>query len=350
METILITGGSGFIGSHTCVSLLENSYRLIIIDSNINSSSKSIDKVKEIVKHKIKDSQIIFQKGDIRDSFFLKKIFSESLKVNKPIKAVIHFAGLKSVEESVNNPILYWDVNVFGSICLFKVMEEYKCKIIVFSSSATIYGNAALNPITEKSLVQPFNPYGHTKASVESILVNIFQSEKQSSWRIANLRYFNPIGAHESGLIGENPLNKPNNLFPIICEVAKNKNEKLHIYGDNWPTIDGTGVRDYIHVMDLAEAHRSALEFLFNNDPQVANINIGTGIGTSVLELVQVFKSVNGCDVPYEICGRRKGDVANVIADNKKAISILNWQPQRSIEDMCRDGWRWQSKNKFGYL
>ena len=350
MKTILVTGGCGFIGSHTCLSLLKNFYNLIVIDSLVNSSPISLERVKIILsKENIKNPKILYKKGDIRNEKFLENIFSEAFQEGSKIDAVIHFAGLKAVEESVNNPILYWDANVSGSICLLKVMEKYQCKTLVFSSSATVYGKPKSVPITENEPIRPYNPYGQTKASIESLIESIFYSEKVSSWKIANLRYFNPIGAHESGLIGEDPNNKPNNLFPIICKVALRKYRNLSIYGKDWPTHDGTGVRDYIHVMDLADSHRIALEHLFKEDPQILNLNIGTGIGTSVLELVETFKMVNKCHIPYQYCDRRSGDVANVIADNKKAIETLDWEPKKNIEDMCRDGWKWQKDNMNGY-
>jgi len=344
MKNILVTGGAGFIGSHTCISLLEKGYEVTVVDSNINSSSISLKKLEIINQNK----KIIFEKGDIRDISFMRRVFNKALKINKPIEAVIHFAGLKAVGESVLKPLIYWDANVYGSINLLKIMDEFKCHTMIFSSSATIYGNTESNPITESEPVNPNNPYGYTKATIESILKGIFESSKDS-WRIANLRYFNPIGAHNSGLIGEDPSGEPNNLFPYICRVANGKYKRLKIFGKNWPTIDGTGIRDYIHVMDLADSHRSSLEFLLKNKPQYLNLNVGTGIGTSVLELVETFEKVNNCKIPYIFCDRRKGDVANVIADNKKIISLLKWHPKRNIQEMCRDGWRWQTLNPNGF-
>tara|TARA_B100000886_G_scaffold338154_1_gene300378 strand:- start:271 stop:1335 length:1065 start_codon:yes stop_codon:yes gene_type:complete len=349
MKTILVTGGTGYIGSHICVSLKSSNYRVIVVDSNVNSSEQSLDGVKKIINQKnLNSNDLNFYKGDLRDQKFLKHLFSEAYEKGYPIEGVIHLAGLKSVEESTKNPILYWDNNLCGTINLLKVMNLFDCKTIVFSSSATIYGNSEISPLKESFEIKPCNPYGQTKASIELILESIFNNSK-NSWRIANLRYFNPIGAHESGLIGEDPLNKPNNLFPYICLVASGKYEKLNIFGKNWPTHDGTGVRDYIHVMDLADAHKSSLKFLINKKPQIITLNVGTGIGTSVLELVNTFEKVNNCKIKYNFCERRPGDVSVLIAENKKAISLLNWEPKRDIKQMCRDGWKWSFLNPHGY-
>ena len=344
---ILVTGGSGYIGSHTCVSLLEKNFKLTIVDSNVNSSHESINRIKIILGDKVKN-RIIFKKGDIRDEFFLKEIFSKAIKENNPIEGVIHFAGLKSVEESIKDPLIYWDVNVKGSIVLFRVMELFNCNLIVFSSSATVYGNAETIPIQETCYINPTNTYGHTKITTEYILQDIFRSSK-NKWRICNLRYFNPIGAHSSGLIGENPFNYPNNLFPIICGVVQGKYRQLSIYGNDWPTKDGTCIRDYIHVMDLAESHCNALEYLLKNKSQLITLNIGRGVGTSVLELMNTFKEVNNCDIPYDFSSKRSGDVPVLVANNKLSSLILNWKPKRSLKDMCIDGWRWQIMNPNGY-
>lgn len=287
--------------------------------------------------------------GDIRDYKFLKKLFFESKLNGKPIEAVIHFAGLKAVEESVENPLLYWDVNVGGSINLLRVMDEFRCRTIVFSSSATIYAPKTDELLKEDSDIAPLNPYGQTKAAIEQILSDLFQHTDQQ-WRIANLRYFNPIGAHQSGEIGESPLGKPNNLFPYISQVAVGARDILNIFGNDWPTPDGTGIRDYIHVMDLAEAHHAALEYLLDNESILTNLNIGTGKGTSVLELINTFINVNDCKVPYTFCNRRLGDVPVSVANNELAIKTLNWHPKRSLEDICRDGWKWQMLNPQGYL
>ncbi len=344
-----MTGGCGFIGSHTCISLLEAGYKLIVVDSNINSSPLSLERVQNLLQKKnILIEEILFKKGDIRDMNFLNNVFKEASLANNPIDAVIHFAGLKSVFESVKNPSIYWDVNVAGSLCLFKVMDHYDCKTIVFSSSATIYGSDWKGSISESTLIEPKSTYGNTKATVEVILKDLFKVSG-NDWRVANLRYFNPIGAHPSGMIGENPLGIPNNLFPYICRVAKGEYKNLIIFGNDWPTEDGTGVRDYIHVMDLASSHRAALDYLFNNDPEFISLNIGTGKGTSVLKLVETFKRVNNCDLPYKFSERRKGDVPTLIANNQYALSKLDWVPIKTIEDMCKDGWRWNLLNPKGF-
>ncbi len=349
MKSILVTGGTGFIGSHTCLCLLEAGFHVVIVDSNINSSPLVVDRIKLIYKKKLgSNDEINFFKGDIRNENFLEEIFLLSSKNGKPISAVIHFAGLKAVGESVLFPIKYWDVNVTGTISLLKVMEKNNCKTIVFSSSATIYGEGSSLCLTELSKIKPKNPYGFTKASIEQFLENIFESDKKN-WRVINLRYFNPIGAHPSGFLGEDPIGEPNNLFPYICRVASGQYEKLKIFGNNWPTNDGTGIRDYIHVMDLAEAHTSALNFLIANKPQFININIGTGKGTSVMELLITFKKVNKCKIPYVFVERRKGDSPIIVANNDLAVHLLNWKPIRNIEEMCIDGWNWHKNNPKGY-
>ena len=351
MSTILVTGGAGFVGSHTCVSLLEKGFKVIVLDSNINSSPIALERVEDILKIKQKPHEkIVFEKGDIRDEIFLRNIFAKAVKRYSAIKAVIHFAGLKSVRESVFEPLSYWDSNLIGTLSLLKVMNDFNCKTIVFSSSASIYGSEVTTPIVENSPIKPNNPYGNTKEAIERILYDLFISTSNSEWRIANLRYFNPIGSHKTGLIGENPNDVPNNLFPLICGVAIGKYEKLNIYGNDWPTQDGTGVRDYIHVMDLAEGHLLVLELLIKEKPQILSMNLGTGRGTSVLELIRAFEEVNSVKIPYSFSNRREGDNAFVVADNNLAKSILNWEPRMSIEEMCRDGYLWQIKNPNGYL
>lgn len=351
MKSILVTGGCGFIGSHTCISLLENNFHLIIIDSNINSSSKVLKKIIEIGKsNKLNfKNKLDFIKGDIRDKNVLERIFTKALKNKKPIDAVIHFAGLKAVSESVLKPLLYWENNVLGSMILFSVMDKFDCKNLVFSSSATVYKSFNKQILLDENIdLKPSNPYGNTKLSIEKILNDLFLSSN-NSWRIINLRYFNPIGAHPSGLIGEDPCDYPNNLFPYICKVANKNIKLLNIFGNDWPTPDGTCIRDYIHVMDLADAHVKALNFLFENKAQILNLNIGTRKGTSVLELVKTFISVNGCDINYKFTDRRKGDVPFLVADNKLATSLICWNPRRNLEDMCRDGWKWQKLNPNGF-
>ena len=350
MINLLVTGGCGFIGSHTCLSLLERGFNVVVVDSNINSSKKSLKKIIEIGKLKNKkfNEKLSFIKGDIRDYSLLDSIFMNSLKSKFPIDAVIHFAGLKAVEESMKNPLLYWDNNLCGSISLFKVMEKYGCKNIVFSSSATVYGYSKKRLISEEEELKPSNIYGQTKLSVEKILGQLNDSSG-GSWKIANLRYFNPIGAHETGLIGENPSSIPNNLFPYICKVACGQLEKLNIFGNDWNTPDGTCIRDYIHVVDLAEAHSETVVHLLKNKPNFLSLNIGTGQGTSVLELVETFMKVNKCEIPFVFTERRKGDVPSVVADNNLALKTLDWTPKRVLVDMCRDGWQWQQKNPDGF-
>ena len=342
---VIVTGGCGFIGSHTCLSLLKKDYEVWVIDSLINSSSLSLERVK-MLSGKL-GSIYLFQ-GDIRDIKFIREVFHEALNKNKTILGVIHFAGVKAVGESFFNPIQYWDNNVVGTINLLQVMNENNCKTIVFSSSATIYRITNNIPIKECAEIKSINPYGNTKVAIEKLLNDLYVSSP-NQWRISSLRYFNPIGAHDSGLLGEDPLGKPNNIFPLIMQVAIKRIEKLLIFGNDWPTSDGTGIRDYIHVLDLADAHILSLELLLRENPQVLNLNLGTSKGTSVLELKNMFEEVNNVEIPYEFTERRKGDNSIVIADNSKAISVLNWVPKRTLEQMCIDGWKWQSNNPYGY-
>ena len=290
-----------------------------------------------------------FFKGDIGDYKFMSDIFKKYKDQNKPIEGVIHFAGFKSISESFENPFKYYENNVNKSINLFKIMDTYECRTLVFSSSATIYANSENSCFSEKSRIAPCSPYGHTKYIIEEILNKIFTSNYKK-WRIINLRYFNPIGAHPSGDIGENPLQKPTNLFPLINQVAVGKSKELNIFGANWPTKDGTAVRDYIHVMDIADGHIKALKYLFNNQSQILSLNLGRGQGTSVLELLEIFQDVNKCLIPYQVRQKRIGDVAFAVANNEKAISLLNWYPKRTLEQCCRDGWNWQLKNPLGYI
>ncbi len=345
MKNILITGGTGFIGSHTCLNILEEGLNITIIDSLKNSSKSVLKSIKEILElsNNYNENKISFYKGDIRNSAFLKDVFLEAKYKNNPIEGVIHFAGLKSVSESSLNPILYWDVNVNGSINLFKIMEENNCRTILFSSSASVYGDSQEIPFKESAQIKPYNPYGYTKSAVENILNNIFNSDS-ARWRICQLRYFNPIGSHPSGLIGENPKNKPENIFPYICQVASGFREKLYVYGNDWPTPDGTCCRDFIHVVDLAEIHKKALEFLFNKKGVNLTLNVGKGLPYSVLELINTFERVNNVKINYEFASRRIGDIAISYADTSKIFRLLKWKPLRSIEDMCIDGWNWQKK------
>ncbi len=350
MKSILVTGGTGFIGSHTCLVLLEKGYNIFILDSFINSSSQSIEKIILILNKINKDinRKIHLIKGDIKNQSDIENVFHISNKLNKKIEAVIHFAGLKSVSDSVLNPITYWENNVSGTINLCKVMEKYKCKNILFSSSATVYKSESNKLLSEDNICEPYNPYGYTKFTVERILSDISNREL-SEWRIVCLRYFNPVGAHKSGYIGENPLGKANNIYPQLTRVAIGKQSKIYIFGSDWPTYDGTGVRDYIHVMDLAEGHLSAMNYLLKEKPQFKAINLGTGIGTSVLEFIRTFEKVNNVEIPFSFRDRRKGDKAFLVADNSLAKSLLNWTPKRNIEDICRDGWNWQKNNPYGF-
>jgi len=348
MNRILITGGAGFIGSHTCLLFLQRGYKILVLDSFINSSITSIERVKKIVEKEKKGKNIEIIQGDLRDNGFLKNVFAAYHNENERIDAVIHFAGLKSVNESLINPIKYWEFNVMGTLNLLKVMNENNCNNLVFSSSATVYGISNNEKLTENCIIKPINTYGKTKASVEAILEDLFYSENEK-WRIANLRYFNPIGAHQSGLIGENPTGIPNNIFPLITQVAIGNIKKLKIFGNDWPTKDGTGIRDYIHVMDLAEGHLLALNYILENKHQVLNLNLGTGVSTSVLELVNTFQEVNDVEVPYEISQRRKGDYPYVVADINYAKKLFNWKPKFDLRKMCLDGWNWQKLNPNGY-
>ncbi len=350
MNSILVTGGGGFIGSHTCLSLLENGYFIYVVDTFQNSSPISLERVKQILAAKNIDvsKRIQIFKIDIRDEISLKNVFVEAASVGCPIQSVIHFAGLKAVAESVENPLMYWENNVIGAMTLLKVMEQSNCKTIVFSSSATIYGYAGDKNIDEETEISPINPYGSTKVAIEKLLNDIYNINK-TDWRIANLRYFNPIGAHPSGLMGENPLGDANNIFPIILDVAVRKNEFFKVFGKEWPTNDGTGVRDYIHIVDLAEGHLKTLEYLEQNHGQILNLNLGTGIGTSVLDLIKSFERANNIKIPYKIVQPRKGDASYVVADNNLAKRILDWNPKRTVEDACLDGWKWRCSNPNGF-
>ena len=349
MKNILVTGGTGFIGSHTCFSLLSEGYNVYAIDSLVNSSKKSLLNIEEIFRSRDIDisNKLRFFEGDIRKKDFINYIFKTALKEKKQIDGVIHFAGLKAVAESVIDPFKYWENNLVGSFNLIKSMSENNCTTIVFSSSATVYGNTSDSLIEESSKIKPINPYGSTKYAVENLLNDIYSSKK-GSWRIAILRYFNAIGAHSSSLIGENPLEKPNNIFPLIINAAYEQ-KNLKVFGKDWPTHDGTCIRDYIHIMDLADGHIKALDHLMRNDSQLLNLNIGTGQGYSVLDLIKTFEIINNVKVPFIFSNRRQGDVCKLVANNLRAKEILNWNPKRSIEDMCRDGWRWKLMNPKGY-
>ena len=350
MKTILVTGGAGFIGSHTCLVLIENNFRVIVIDSFINSSKKAFVNIKKIIGEKINDleKRLYIYEGDIRDEDFLEKVFKDCLQKNIPIDSVIHFAGLKAVSDSIINPKKYWDVNVNGSLKLFKIMERYNCTKIVFSSSATVYDHSNGYLMSEKTAVNPKNPYGKNKLEIENILKK-FTHKKDSKWNVIILRYFNPIGAHPSGLLGEDPQNKPTNLFPLLIEAASKSSKSLEIYGNDWPTIDGTCIRDFIHIMDLAEAHFSSLIYIYQQKPSFLVLNVGTGNGTTVLKLIKVFERVNKCKISYKFVSRRKGDNAKSIADNSLILSKLEWINRKNLEDMCKDGWHWKQLNPNGY-
>ena len=350
MKSIFVTGGAGFIGSHTCLFLLEKGFTLFILDSFATSSRKTLQKVSLILSKKNIETKekIFFVEGDVKNACDIDRVFKMSFELGKRIEFVIHFAGLKSVADSIKKPITYWENNVNGTINLLKIMEKYNCKNIVFSSSATVYKAKSNKLLFENDICEPANPYGNTKLTIEKILKDIYNNDP-SQWRIASLRYFNPVGAHESGLIGEDFIGKPNNIYPQITQVAIGNIKEIKIFGSDWPTVDGTGIRDYIHVMDLAEGHFAALDHLIKQKPQFLTLNLGTGKGTSVLELIRRFEKINNVKVPYSFDNRRLGDNAFVVADTSLAKSVLNWIPKRNIDDICRDGWNWQIKNPNGY-
>ena len=337
MNTILVTGGCGYIGSHTCISLIKSGYKVVIIDSLINSYEDAYKKILLILKSESKEfvKKLEFIKGDLRNKKLLRKIFSEKKKERNPISSVIHFAGLKSMEESIKTPLEYWEANVESTLSLLHIMDEFDCNNIIFSSSASVYKpkNDAL--LKERDFVEPLSPYGKTKYAIETILNDLYFSQ-EAKWSIANLRYFNPVGIHESGLLKENPKVNFSNLFPSINKVLSQEEEKLKVFGNNWPTKDGTCVRDFIHVMDLAEAHVATLDYLLKNSPKCLTINIGTGIGTSVLEIINAFKSL-GISIPHLFVEKRSGDNPFVVADNELALKLLNWSPKRKLIDMCKD-------------
>lgn len=334
--SILITGGAGFIGSHTCVEMLDSGYDVVVVDNLDNSSSESLDRVEKITGKKVK-----FYKEDVRNREALRKIFTEN-----SIEAVIHFAGLKAVGESVREPIMYYDNNLINTLVLLETMNEFGVKKIVFSSSATVYGVATEMPLVEGMPLGAINPYGRTKLFIEHILTDLYAADKD--WCVALLRYFNPIGAHKSGLIGEDPKGIPNNLMPYISQVAVGKLDKLHVFGNDYKTIDGTGVRDYIHVVDLAVGHVKAIEWVLKNTG-CEPFNLGTGNGTSVLQLRDAFVKATGVDVPYVIDPRRPGDPDEVYANADKAKKVLGWTAKYGIEEMCEDTWRWQKNNPNGF-
>ena len=334
---ILVTGGAGYIGSHTCVELLESGYGVIVIDNLCNSNPESLKRVQELTGKPVK-----FYEGDVRDEALLRKIFAEN-----EISCVIHFAGLKAVGESVSLPWKYYDNNLNSTLVLTKVMEEVGMKNIIFSSSATVYTGDNEMPLRETSRTgQCTNPYGWTKYMTEQILSGMSHADKD--WSIVLLRYFNPIGAHESGRIGEDPRGIPNNLMPYITQVAIGRRERLSVYGNDYDTPDGTGVRDYIHVVDLAKGHVAAVKYALEHTGGDV-FNLGTGCGYSVLDMVHAFEEANGVKVPYVIAPRRPGDLATCYADPAKSAQVLGWKAEKNLQDMCRDSWNWQSKNPMGY-
>lgn len=336
MSTVLVTGGAGFIGSHTSVELLNAGYDIIILDNFVNSKPESLKRIKELTGKDFK-----FYQADIRDEEAMTKVFAE----NK-IDAVIHFAGLKSVPQSIKEPLNYYDNNIAGTVCLCRVMDKAGCKKLVFSSSATVYGSKNPSPLREDMPTGgTTNPYGTTKYFIEQILQDLCVSD--SEWGVSILRYFNPIGAHKSGRIGEDPNGIPGNLMPYITQVAIGKLECLNVCGNDYPTPDGTGVRDYIHVMDLARGHVAAIAYMAEHTGE-SIFNLGTGKGYSVLDVVKAFEKASGIKINYRIAPRRAGDVACCYADATKAKEVLGWQAQYDIDDMCADSWRWQSQNPNG--
>ncbi|MFT9055868.1 MAG: UDP-glucose 4-epimerase GalE [Ethanoligenens sp.] len=332
---ILVTGGAGYIGSHTCVELLASGHNVIVLDNLYNSKKEALHRVE-----KISGRTLTFYEGDVRDGALLTSIFA-----SHPIDVVIHFAGLKAVGESVQKPILYYENNIGGVVTLCRAMHKAGVRSIIFSSSATVYGVPKTVPITEDFPLSVTNPYGRTKLMTEEILRDIFTADDR--WSVILLRYFNPIGAHESGLIGEYPKGIPNNLTPYIGQVATGKLKELRVFGNDYPTPDGTGVRDYIHVVDLAKGHVCALKKA--TEAGVHIYNLGTGVGYSVLQIVSAFEKACGKEIPYAFAPRRAGDVAENYADPSKALRELGWKTEKGIDEMCRDLWKWQSNNPDGY-
>ena len=336
MPTILVTGGAGYIGTHTVLQLLEQDYDVIVLDNLSNSRREALDRVQTLT-----GKTVTFYLGDILDRELLEQLF-----LTHTIDAVIHFAGLKAVGESVNEPLRYYENNVVGTTVLLEVMQAFDVKRIVFSSSATVYGMPERTPIDESFPLSATNPYGRTKLMIEEMMRDVAVAD--SEWSIALLRYFNPIGAHASGQIGEDPFDVPNNLMPYITQVAVGRLEKLSVFGDDYDTEDGTGVRDYIHVVDLASGHLKAVDYVMTHSGAEA-FNLGTGVGYSVLDLIKAFERASGKTIPYTIAPRRPGDIAICFADPSKSKRLLGWSATYDVEDMCRDAWHWQSTNPNGY-
>jgi UDP-glucose 4-epimerase len=338
MPVALLTGGAGYIGSHTCVEVVAAGWTPLIVDNLSNSSRVVLDRIEQITGHRA-----AFFEADLRDADKLERIFAAH-----PIDAVVHFAGLKAVGESVAEPLRYYDNNITGTLHLLAAMQRHDVRHIVFSSSATVYGMAKTMPLTEGSPVGPISPYGRTKLMIEEILGDLVASDE--SWRAVILRYFNPVGAHGSGLIGEDPAGIPNNLMPFVAQVAVGRRERLQVFGGDYATPDGTGVRDYIHVVDLAAGHVAALERMQDEGmPPLVTLNLGTGRGHTVLDVVRSFEAASGRPVPYDIVARRSGDVAVCYADPSRAREVLGWEARHGLDEMCRDTWRWQSANPLGF-
>lgn len=335
-STILVTGGAGYIGSHMCVELLQAGHKVVVLDNLSNASAASLDAVKRITQ-----KSLDFVEGDLRNSDLLEKLFTETA-----IDGVLHFAGLKAVGESTALPLQYYDNNVNGTLRLLDAMRQADCKTLVFSSSATVYGMPDEMPLRESAPTGAINPYGRTKLMIEEILRDLYAAD--TTWRISLLRYFNPVGAHASGQIGEDPNDIPNNLMPFISQVAVGRRDVLNVFGDDYPTQDGTGVRDYIHVVDLARGHLRALEYLAN-EPKLCIHNLGTGNGYSVLDAVKAFERASGREIPFRIAGRRPGDTAVSYADPTKAQQELGWTAEYDLQRMCEDAWRWQGKHPNGF-
>jgi len=333
---LLVTGGAGFVGSHTCVELLNTGHSIVVLDNLSNSSTKSLDAVRRITNRPLD-----FVEGDLRDAACLDRLFASNC-----FDAVIHFGGLKAVGESVAKPLLYYENNVMGTVHLINAMKAHSVKTLVFSSSATVYGNPARVPATEDLPTSATNPYGRSKLVIEEMLRDVYASDPE--WRISLLRYFNPVGAHASGELGEDPRGTPNNLLPYIAQVAVGHLPHLRVFGNDYATPDGTGVRDYIHVVDLARGHIAALKFL-SDRPKLAVHNLGTGRGSSVLEALRAFEEASGRAIPFRVVERRPGDIAECYADTTKAHRELGWSAEYDLNDMCRDAWKWQSRHPNGF-